>query len=81
MNLSSGYPVVVTMKSVIQVVVAALALTAAPVAVFSQGNPLVTRAQVGADLIQVKNASANPNKVGVPYYPTAIQAAGAKAAA
>jgi hypothetical protein len=65
------------MKSLIQSVVIAAALTA-PVAVFAQSNAPVTRAQVKAELIQFEQAGGRANMSNDPYYPTDAQIAQAR---
>ena len=65
------------MKSLIQSVVIAAALTA-PVAVFAQSNAPVTRAQVKAELIQFEHAGGRANMSNDPYYPEDAQQAQAR---
>jgi hypothetical protein len=65
------------MKSLIQSVVIAAALTA-PVAVFAQSNAPVTRAQVKAELIQFEQAGGRANMSNDPYYPEDAQIAQAR---
>ena len=65
------------MKSLIQSVVIAAALTA-PVAVFAQSNAPVTRAQVKAELIQFEQAGGRVNMSNDPYYPEDAQIAQAR---
>jgi hypothetical protein len=71
----------VSMKFVIQAVIAAVVLTAVPVATFSQENQPVTGTRVRADLIHVENASFNPSEGRDPWYRTDIRASEATAAA
>ncbi len=66
------------MQSLIQAVVVAAAL-AAPVAAFAQSNQPVTRAQVRAELVQLKQTGWRPGDHTT--YPAQIQAAEAKVAA
>lgn len=65
------------MKSLIQSVVIAAALTA-PVAVFAQSNAPVSRAQVKAELIQFEQAGGRANMSNDPYYPEDAQVAQAR---
>jgi hypothetical protein len=65
------------MKSLIQSIVIAAALTA-PVAVFAQTNAPVTRAQVKAELVQFEQAGGARSLANDPYYPEAAQAAQAR---
>lgn len=62
------------MKSLIQSVVIAAALTA-PVAVFAQSNAPVTRAQVKAELVQFEQVAGKSALGHDPYYPNDTQAA------
>ena len=62
------------MKSLIQSVVIAAALTA-PVAVFAQSNAPVTRAQVKAELVQFEQVAGKSALGHDPYYPNSTQAA------
>ncbi len=68
------------MKSLINAVVAATALTAS-VAAFAQTttNGPVTRAEVRSQLVQLEQAGYHPG-VASPYYPNDIQAAEARVA-
>ncbi|WP_206957022.1 DUF4148 domain-containing protein [Trinickia acidisoli] len=65
------------MKSLIQSIVIAAALTA-PVAVFAQSNAPVTRAQVKAELAQFEQAGGRVNFSNDPNYPADAQAAQAR---
>lgn len=65
------------MKSLIQSVVIAAALTA-PVAVFAQSNAPVTRAQVKAELVQFEQAGGLRSYSNDPYYPQDAQLAQAR---
>ena len=65
------------MKSLIQSIVIAAALTA-PVAVFAQTNAPVTRAQVTAELVQFEPAGGTRSLANDPYYPEAAQATQAR---
>jgi Domain of unknown function (DUF4148) len=69
------------MKSLIQAVVVAAAVLAAPVAAFAQSNQPVTRAEVRADLVQVEKAGYYPNRQNPQASPTELQAAEARVAA
>ncbi|MGG1947865.1 DUF4148 domain-containing protein [Trinickia sp. NRRL B-1857] len=60
------------MKSLIQSVVIAAALTA-PVAVFAQSNAPVTRAQVKAELVQFEQVAGKSAFGHDPYYPNGTQ--------
>ncbi|NPT53731.1 DUF4148 domain-containing protein [Paraburkholderia elongata] len=67
------------MKSLVQTIVVAAALTA-PVVSFAQSNSHITRDQVRAELIQLEQAGYRVG-VGDAYYPDAIQAAEARVSA
>jgi len=60
------------MKSLIQSVVIAAALTA-PVAVFAQSSAPVSRAQVKAELVQFEQAGGPRTFSNDPYYPADAQ--------
>lgn len=66
------------MKSLIQAIAIAAALTA-PVVSFAQSDAPVTRAQVKADLVQFEKAGGNVAG-NDPYYPASTQAAVAREA-
>lgn len=66
------------MKSLIQSIVIAAALTA-PLAVFAQSNAPVTRDQVKAELTQFQQAGGLRSKGNDPYYPNDVQTAQARA--
>ncbi|HKR39886.1 MAG TPA: DUF4148 domain-containing protein [Paraburkholderia sp.] len=68
------------MKSLIQAVVVAAALTA-PVAVFAQSSQPVTRAQVRAELVQLEKTGYHVGDSDNAHYPAGIQAAEARVAA
>ncbi|RDV00850.1 DUF4148 domain-containing protein [Trinickia dinghuensis] len=65
------------MKSLIQAVVIAAAISA-PVAVFAQSNAPLTRAQVQAQLVQFEQAGGRVNMSNDPYYPEDAQLAQAR---
>jgi hypothetical protein len=67
------------MKTLIQAVVVAAALTA-PVLSFAQSNEPLTRAQVRAQLVQIEQAGYHVGDDD-PHYPAAVQAAEARVAA
>lgn len=65
------------MKSLIQSVLVAAALTA-PVAVFAQSNAPLTRADVKAQLVQFEQAGGPRSFSNDPYYPADAQLAQAR---
>jgi type II secretory pathway pseudopilin PulG len=68
------------MKAVVMTVAAAAALFLPPVA-RSQSDATLTRAQVRAELAQLKQAGYDPARGGDPSYPSDIQAAEARISA
>jgi hypothetical protein len=65
------------MKSLIQAVAVAVALTV-PAVSFAQSNGPVTRAQVRAELVQLEKAGWRPAAGSDPHYPEDLQAAQAR---
>ena len=69
------------MKSLIQAVVVAAVLAAPVVSFAQQSNEPVTRAQVRAELVQLKNTGWHPSVGSDPHYPEDIMAAEARVSA